>query len=52
MELMEYNERNGRWPSQSMGQLGEWVHKQRGYYGRNDKNYMEKKAPLVSYRKC
>jgi len=28
-DLMEYYEANdGKWPSQSMGGLGEWVHKQ------------------------
>mmetsp|Transcript_45566 Transcript_45566/g.96880 ORF Transcript_45566/g.96880 Transcript_45566/m.96880 type:complete len:112 (+) Transcript_45566:1380-1715(+) len=47
MELMDYYETNGRWPSQSMGTLGEWVHKQRGFYARNDKNYMKDKAPRL-----
>jgi len=46
-DLMEYYEKNDRWPSQSMGSLGEWVHKQRGLYARNDKNYMKNKAPKL-----
>lgn len=46
-DLMEYYDQNGRWPSHSVGSLGEWVHKQRGLYARNDKNYMRKKAPRL-----
>jgi len=46
-ELMEYREANGRWPSQSMGKLGEWVHKQRVCYAKKDKNFMLNKAPKL-----
>mmetsp|Transcript_22461 Transcript_22461/g.40498 ORF Transcript_22461/g.40498 Transcript_22461/m.40498 type:complete len:206 (+) Transcript_22461:765-1382(+) len=46
-DLMEYYDKHDRWPSHSMGGLGEWVHKQRGLYARNDKNYMKKKAPRL-----
>ncbi|KAL7546550.1 hypothetical protein ACHAWF_009911 [Thalassiosira exigua] len=46
-DCVEYFETNGRWPSQSMGQLGEWVHKQRTMYAKNDKAYMKAKAPLL-----
>lgn len=47
-ELMEYYEEHGRWPSQSVPGLGEWVHKQRGMYARNEEGYMKHKAPRVS----
>jgi len=43
-ELTEYWEANGRWPSQSVGKLGDWVKKQRAYYAKKDKNFMKKKA--------
>ena len=46
-DCIEYYEMNGRWPSQSMGSLGEWVHKQRTLYTRKDVNYMKNKAPKV-----
>lgn len=40
-ECVEYHEHNGRWPSQSMGKLGEWVHKQRSTYAKKDPNFMK-----------
>mmetsp|Transcript_18625 Transcript_18625/g.44835 ORF Transcript_18625/g.44835 Transcript_18625/m.44835 type:complete len:738 (-) Transcript_18625:209-2422(-) len=46
-DCLEYCEENGRWPSQSMGSLGEWVHKQRTLYSKNDANYMKDKAPKL-----
>eukprot|EP00571_Detonula_confervacea_P011409 CAMPEP_0172303614 /NCGR_PEP_ID=MMETSP1058-20130122/5133_1 /TAXON_ID=83371 /ORGANISM="Detonula confervacea, Strain CCMP 353" /LENGTH=246 /DNA_ID=CAMNT_0013014495 /DNA_START=33 /DNA_END=769 /DNA_ORIENTATION=+ len=46
-DLMEYYETNGKWPSQSMGSMGEWVHKQRTIYSRKDPNYMKSKAPKL-----
>ncbi|KAL7544582.1 hypothetical protein ACHAWF_007958, partial [Thalassiosira exigua] len=47
-DCVEYFEANGRWPSQSMlGQMGEWVHKQRTMYAKNDRVYMKAKAPLL-----
>ena len=47
-DLLAYYEVNGKWPSQSMGSLGEWVHKQRVSYAKKDVNYMKNKAPMVS----
>ena len=44
---MEYCETNGRWPSQSMGSMGEWVSKQRRKYQRKDVNFMKDRAPKV-----
>lgn len=46
-DMMDYYEQNGKWPSQSMGSLGEWIHKQRTNYARKDKNYMKTKAPKL-----
>jgi len=46
-EAVAYHEENGRWPSQSMGGLGMWVHKQRQMYAKKDENYMTKRAPLL-----
>ncbi|KAL7531565.1 hypothetical protein ACHAXR_006126, partial [Thalassiosira sp. AJA248-18] len=40
-ELVEYYELNGKWPTQTMGQLGLWVHKQRKKYSSNDSNFMK-----------
>ena len=45
---LEYYEDNGKWPSQSMGSLGEWVHKQRQNYARNDATFMRERAPKVN----
>jgi hypothetical protein len=50
-DLMDYHESNdGAWPSQSMGALGEWVHKQRTKCASNDPNYMKTKVPRVRLR--
>jgi len=50
-DLMDYHESNdGAWPSQSMGALGEWVHKQRTKYASKDPNYMKTKVPRVRLR--
>jgi len=46
-DLMEYYYREGKWPSQSMGSLGEWVHKQRTLYNKGDKNYMKNNFPRL-----
>jgi len=46
-ELLEYYEENGRWPSQSMGTLGQWVHKQRQKYTRREPKYMKERAPKL-----
>ena len=46
-ELVSYYETNGKWPSQSHGTLGEWVHKQRQAYNKNDPKYMATKAVKV-----
>lgn len=46
-DMMDYYEQHGKWPSQSMGSLGEWIHKQRTNYARKDKNYMKTKAPKL-----
>lgn len=46
-ELMDYYNTNGKWPSQSMGSLGEWVHKQRTLHSKGDKNYMKKNFPRL-----
>jgi len=46
-ELVEYYDTNGKWPSQSHGTLGEWVHKQRQAYNKNDPKYMATKAVKV-----
>ena len=47
-ELTDYYESNeSTWPSQSMGQLGEWVHKQRTKYQLKDEIFMKTKAPRV-----
>jgi len=43
-DCMDYYEREGRWPPQSAGPLGEWVHSQRMYYAQRDKNFMKYKA--------
>jgi len=45
--VMEYYEENGKWPTQTMGGLGMWVHKQRQSYARKDERYMKKRAPLL-----
>jgi len=46
-EVVEYYNENGRWPSQSMGGLGMWVHKQRRMYSKKEKTFMLKKAPRL-----
>jgi len=46
-DCREFYEMNGKWPSQSMGSLGEWVHKQRTLYGRKEASYMKNKAPKL-----
>ena len=52
-DCITYYEEHGKWPSQSMGSLGEWVHKQRTLYAKQDANYMKNKAPKVrSYIVC
>ena len=50
-ELMEYYDANDRWPSQSMGKLGEWIHKQRMQYSKRDEKFMKERAPKVRERK-
>eukprot|EP00571_Detonula_confervacea_P011465 CAMPEP_0172304340 /NCGR_PEP_ID=MMETSP1058-20130122/5760_1 /TAXON_ID=83371 /ORGANISM="Detonula confervacea, Strain CCMP 353" /LENGTH=560 /DNA_ID=CAMNT_0013015529 /DNA_START=54 /DNA_END=1733 /DNA_ORIENTATION=+ len=46
-ELIEYYKMNDKWPSQSMGTLGDWVHKQRTKYSRKDSNFMKSRAPKL-----
>jgi len=43
-DCMDYYEREGRWPPQSAGRLGEWVHSQRIHYAQRDANFMKYKA--------
>eukprot|EP00581_Thalassiosira_minuscula_P018904 CAMPEP_0183720586 /NCGR_PEP_ID=MMETSP0737-20130205/13154_1 /TAXON_ID=385413 /ORGANISM="Thalassiosira miniscula, Strain CCMP1093" /LENGTH=638 /DNA_ID=CAMNT_0025950473 /DNA_START=722 /DNA_END=2638 /DNA_ORIENTATION=+ len=43
-ECVEYYEENDRWPSQSMGRLGQWVHRQRQLYSAKDPKYMKERA--------
>mmetsp|Transcript_3287 Transcript_3287/g.7312 ORF Transcript_3287/g.7312 Transcript_3287/m.7312 type:complete len:111 (+) Transcript_3287:194-526(+) len=43
-DCMDYYEREGRWPPQSAGRLGEWVHSQRMHYAQRDANFMKYKA--------
>jgi len=50
-ELMEYYDANDRWPSQSMGKLGEWIHKQRMQYSKRGEKFMKERAPKVRERK-
>jgi len=38
-ELVEFYEEHGKYPSQSMGSVGQWVHKQRRAYARGDVKY-------------
>eukprot|EP00970_Alexandrium_tamarense_P001477 scaffold154_cov185-Alexandrium_tamarense.AAC.5 len=42
-DAVEYFQTNGKWPPQSMGSLGEWIHKQRVHYTKRDKTFMEKR---------
>ena len=49
-ELMEYYYENGKWPSQSMGSLGEFVHTQRQLFSLNNVNFMKNRAPKVRKR--
>jgi len=46
-ELVEYREENGRWPSQTVGGLGLWVHRQRKKYSQKDEKYMLEWAPKL-----
>ena len=46
-ELIEYYEINGKWPPQSVGTLGDWVHRQRTSYNLKEEKYMRTKAPRV-----
>ena len=48
-ELVDYYDTNGKWPSQSHGTLGEWVHKQRQAYNKNEPKYMATKAVKVRF---
>ena len=48
-ELLDYYESNdGQWPPQSLGTLGEWVHKQRTKYQLKEEPFMTTKAHRVS----
>jgi hypothetical protein len=52
-ELLDYYESNdGQWPPQSLGTLGEWVHKQRTKYQLKEEPFMTTKAPRVSVLRC
>ena len=42
-EMMNYYEMNGRWPTQSMGRMGDWIQKQRGLYAKRDASFMKKR---------
>jgi len=46
-EMMDYYEHHGRWPSQSMGTMGEWIRKQRVLYVKRDENFMKRKFPKL-----
>lgn len=48
-DLKEYQQLHGttRVP-RSSGALGEWVHMQRRLYNRKDKNFLSRRAPMVS----
>jgi len=46
-ELIEYYEMNGKWPPQSVGTLGDWVHRQRTQYNLKEEKYMRTKAPKL-----
>ena len=46
-EVVEYHAHYGRWPSQSMGTMGDWVHRQRQAYMSREKHFMKKKFHKV-----
>ena len=46
-DLLEYHELNGRWPSQTLGKLGGWVHRQRYLYNEKDESFMKNRFPQV-----
>ena len=46
---MDYYNEHGKWPTQSQGQLGLWVNKQRQKYKRREKSFMENGALKVSF---
>lgn len=46
-DCIEYHAMNNKWPTQSMGSLGEWVHKQRTLYAKKEVNYMKHYFPKL-----